>query len=171
MLPNGIREKKQQGAEIIDDEAQPHPRDDHSRVFVIREQGQAVRRVPTSTSGLCGAAECHGGRTLYIVRILASDTAKIYGGRLQPRGKSCIGSLLSFRPVLLSGSFLAVSCHGSSSLYYGRSHLRLIFLCTVHQKPIWCECLAWLSISLCHFHLSYVNTDHYICDPGRPELL
>jgi hypothetical protein len=35
MLPNGIREKKQQGAEIIDDEAQPHPRDDHSRVFVI----------------------------------------------------------------------------------------------------------------------------------------
>ena len=114
---------------IIDDEAQPHTRDDHLRVF--REQGQANHAHDDSgqcaqknhnsigqmvTAGSKGSyinisrmSGCVGGSTPYVIIILSSDTAKLYEEQLQPRNKSCIGSLLPFRLMLLSCIFHAVS--------------------------------------------------------------
>ena len=123
---------------IINDEAQSHTRDDHLRV--IREQGQAnharddsgqctqknhnsIGRMVTAGSkgsyiNISRMSGCVGGRTPYVVLILSSDTAKLYEGQLQPRSKSCIGSLLPFRPMLLSCIFLAVSCQESLQNFF-----------------------------------------------------
>ena len=139
-----IREKKQQGAEIIDDEAQHHTRDNHSRV--IREQGQATRRVPTSTSGLCGAAECHSGRTPYIIWIRMTSALK----QELHRHITFFSSSATFRqlpccksPWILSELLCIMGVHICASFLYVPTFSGFHKILEFHQKPIQHERLTW----------------------------